>query len=219
MKTTYRQLNLDNCFGISHLLKRFFDIVFSLLALIVLSPVFLIIALLIKKSSPGPAFYSSIRIGKNWKPIRCWKFRTMYVDADHQLQKVLSSDSALRKEWETYRKLKNDPRIIPIGQFLRKTSLDELPQFWNVLLGDLSVVGPRPVTLEEIKTYYGNKAEKILSIRPGITGIWQTSGRNLKTYKQRVRMEEHYVDKRSFFMDLFLVAKTVFVMIKPKGAF
>lgn len=124
----------------------------------------------------------------------------------------------LREEWNTYRKLKCDPRITTVGRFLRKTSLDELPQFWNVLKGDLSIVGPRPPTFEEVGTFFGAKSRKILSIRPGITGLWQTSGRNLLTYEGRVELDETYVDQRTFLMDLKLIAKTILRMLVPKGS-
>jgi undecaprenyl-phosphate galactose phosphotransferase len=143
----------------------------------------------------------------------------MYRDADERLKVMLRADPSLKEEWETYWKLKNDPRITKVGKFLRKTSLDEFPQFWNVLKGDLSVVGPRPVTLDEIEKYYGEKAEKILSLRPGVTGLWQTSGRSLIAFDERVRLEESYVDSRSFLFDLKLIAKTVPTLFNSKGAF
>lgn len=143
----------------------------------------------------------------------------MFIDADLRLRQLLQSDPALKEEWENYRKLKDDPRITNIGKWLRKTSLDELPQFWNVIKGDLSVVGPRPVTEEEIKKYYGDKAEKILSIRPGITGLWQTSGRNLLSFEERLVLEVNYVDHRSFLLDLKLICKTIPAILFSKGAY
>lgn len=144
-------------------IKRSFDLVFSLLCLVTGSPVFLIIAFLIYITSPGKVIYSHERIGRGGKPFRCYKFRSMYADADKRLNDLLAKNPDLKKEWETTFKLKNDPRVTPFGLFLRKTSLDEIPQFWNVLKGDLSVVGPRPVVNEEIKKYYCMKAYKILS--------------------------------------------------------
>ena len=132
---------------------------------------------------------------------------------------MLKKDPRLQAEWNQYFKLKEDPRITPMGRFLRKTSLDELPQFWNVLKGDLSVVGPRPLTMKEVVDYLGEKAPKILSIRPGITGIWQVSGRNHISMSERVRLDEAYVEKRTFWLDLFLVCKTVIVMLVPRGAY
>lgn len=157
------------------------------------------IAALIKVTSPGPVLYVCRRVGRHGKAIDCWKFRTMCQNADQMLKELLAQDPVIRLEWETYYKLKDDPRINSVGRFLRKTSLDELPQFWNVLMGDLSVVGPRPVTEEEIEKYFKEKKEKILSVRPGLTGIWQTSGRSLLTFEERVKLEESYVDTSRLF--------------------
>jgi undecaprenyl-phosphate galactose phosphotransferase len=143
----------------------------------------------------------------------------MFQDADIRLKELLENSPELKKEWETFWKLQNDPRITEFGGFLRRTSLDELPQFWNVLKGDLSVVGPRPVTADEIERFYGEKADKILSMRPGITGLWQTSGRNLITFEERVNLEESYIESQSFFYDLKLILKTIPSMFFSKGAF
>ena len=152
-------------------------------------------------------------------PFNCYKFRTMYRDANSRLQDILSSDPVKMKEWNASHKLKNDPRITPIGQFLRSTSLDELPQFWNVLKGDLSVVGPRPVTKEEVIKHFGPKAHKIFSVRPGITGLWQVSGRSNTTYTSRIKFDEHYVDNRSLRLDLKIVAQTIPSVLMRKGAY
>lgn len=208
-------------FKIRHFpLKRFFDIVFSLFCLLVGAPVFFLIALLIYITSPGRVVYSHERVGRGGKPFKCYKFRSMYADADQRLQHLLAKDKKLKKEWEATFKLKKDPRVTPFGLFLRKTSLDELPQFWNVLKGDLSVVGPRPVVKEEIEKYYCLKAYKILSIRPGLTGPWQVSGRsNIQSYDERIRLDEYYVDHPSFFYDLKLIAKTIPAMMFAKGAY
>lgn len=200
-------------------IKRTFDILFSLFVLLAFSPVYLLIGLAIKISSKGNVFYFQERIGRGGKTFHCFKYRTMYEDADERLQDILSNHPELKDEWEQTRKLKNDPRITPVGLFLRKTSLDELPQFVNVLKGDLSVVGPRPVVQEEITNHFGHKAYKILSIRPGITGIWQVSGRSDTSYENRVKMDEKYVDTRSFWLDLLLVLKTIPCMIFSKGAY
>ncbi len=199
--------------------KRIFDTLFSLGAILFFLPLGLIIALLIKLTSAGPVFYSSKRVGKGGQPIYCWKFRTMYQDADKKLLEILKENPKLKKEWDTYFKLKDDPRISGIGRILRKTSLDELPQFWNVFKGDLSVVGPRPVTEEEIKKYFGEKAAKILSVRPGLTGIWQTSGRSLLTFEERIRLEESYVDRQSLVFDLLIIFKTIPMIFISKGAY
>jgi undecaprenyl-phosphate galactose phosphotransferase len=200
-------------------IKRIFDIIFSLCALISFLPFGLIITTLIKITSQGPVFYACKRVGKGGKKIFCWKFRTMCLDADKMLQEILAQDPVLRLEWETYYKLKDDPRINAIGQFLRKTSLDEFPQFWNVLKGELSVVGPRPVTEEEVQKYFGSKAAKILSVRPGLTGIWQTSGRSLLTFEERIRLEESYIDHHSLRLDFRIICKTIPAMFLSKGAF
>ena len=208
-------------------IKRIFDILFSLLVLILFSPVYLIISLIILISSPHKVFYLSERIGRGGRIIKCIKFRTMYKDAEIILHKLLMQNNNLKNEWERYQKLKKDPRITPIGQLLRKTSLDELPQFINVLKGDLSIVGPRPFVLigpkdefhQEIKKYLGNKTKKILSIRPGITGLWQISGRSDLPIKQRLLIEEKYVDNQSFWMDIYLIFKTIPKIFFSKGAF
>jgi undecaprenyl-phosphate galactose phosphotransferase len=143
----------------------------------------------------------------------------MHQGAEETLRKMLAESPTMQKEWDTYFKLKDDPRVSGIGRFLRKTSMDELPQFWNVLKGDLSVVGPRPVTEEEVKKYYRDKADKILSVRPGLTGIWQTSGRNLLTFDERIQLEEQYIDKQSFLLDLGIIFKTIPHLFFAKGAF
>jgi len=200
-------------------MKRLFDIVFSLFAIFFFLPIALVLALAIKLSSRGPIFYSCGRVGRFGGQIQCWKFRTMSLDAEKRLTDILKSDPKKKQEWETYYKLKDDPRVTPVGRFLRKTSLDELPQFWNVLKGDLSVVGPRPVTSEEVSKYFGSKASKILSVRPGLTGIWQTSGRSLLTFEERVALEEAYIDKRSLFLDLRIIFKTIPVLFSARGAF
>ncbi len=199
--------------------KRAFDILFSSFFMAIGSPIFLTIFLMVKWGSKGPVIYSHERIGRGGIPFKCYKFRSMYPDADERLAEILKSCPQKKAEWEATHKLKEDPRITKIGAFLRKTSLDELPQFWNVLIGDLSVVGPRPVVRKEIITHFGPKAGKILSIRPGLTGIWQVSGRNNTSYKKRIQLDEQYVDNHSFFGDLLLIFKTVPQMIFSKGAY
>lgn len=203
-------------------LKRGFDILFSLIALFCCAPLLLLIALIVKLSSPGPIFYCSLRIGREGRLFKFWKFRSMYRDADERLEHILNSDRRLRREWERYYKLKNDPRLTRIGKFIRKTSIDEFPQFWNVLVGDLSVVGPRPYLpreAETIKKIIGSRMQWMLSVRPGLTGLWQTSGRNFLTFEQRVRLDLKYVEERNFFYDLRLILKTIPVLLFPKGAF
>ena len=143
----------------------------------------------------------------------------MCENAEQKLKEILAQNPKLKQEWKTYYKLKSDPRIHGVGKFLRKTSLDEFPQFWNVLRGDLSVVGPRPVTEEEVRKYFREKAAKILSVKPGLTGIWQISGRNLLTFDQRVQLEETYVEQQSMILDIKIIFKTVFHLFAAKGAF
>lgn len=199
--------------------KRFFDIIFSIGALILCLPIFIAIILAVRLSSRGEAIYSHARVGRHGKIFRCYKFRTMFADADARLNDLLASDSNLLQEWSATRKLKDDPRVTPIGKFLRKTSLDELPQFWNVLKGDLSVVGPRPLVPDEVAECLGDKATKILSVRPGLTCTWQVSGRNDVSYSTRIKLDEEYVDTRSFLLDLKLIALTLPCMINSKGAY
>lgn len=207
-------------FEIRHIpIKRFFDILFSLLALVLCAPLFLIIALAVRFSSPGKVIYYQKRIGRGGKPFHCYKFRTMYPDADKRLIELLESDPSLKAEWKKTCKLKNDPRVTPIGSFLRKTSLDEFPQFMNVLKGDLSVVGPRPVVQVEVMEHLGPKAAKILSIRPGLTGLWQISGRNDISYEKRIQLDEHYIDHHSLLLDIKLIIKTIPAMIFSRGAY
>lgn len=196
--------------------KRFFDILFSLSVLILFSPVYLLLAVLIAIASPGPVFYVQERVGKNSQPFGCMKFRTMVENADEMLLDIMTTSPDLRQEFEDNFKLKHDPRITWIGRFLRLTSLDEFPQFWNVLKGDMSVVGPRPLVVEELPKY-GRHIDKVLNIRPGITGLWQVSGRNDIPYPRRVQMDVYYVNFRNFWMDLWLIVKTIGVVIFPKN--
>lgn len=200
-------------------IKRMFDIFFSLTCLALGLPLFGLLALIVKLSSKGPVLYGHERIGRGGKFFKCYKFRTMYADADERLKKLLDSDPDLKQEWESSFKLKKDPRTTPIGKFLRKTSLDELPQFLNVLKGDLSVVGPRPVVELEVMKFFGPKATKILSIRPGLTCLWQVSGRSDTSYSRRISLDEQYVDKRSLALDMKIIARTVPAMFGSKGAY
>ncbi len=198
--------------------KRLFDVCFSTLVLILGLPVYLLIALLIKCTSYGPIFFVDRRLGKNFKIIRLYKFRTMYCDAEKKLSELLDTNPKLRMEWNMHCKLRSDPRITPLGRILRKTSCDELPQFLNVFLGDLSVVGPRPFAIDT-RSFLGKKAKKILSVKPGLTGIWQISGRSLLPLQKRLLLDERYVESHGFLSDLGIILKTIPVMIFPKGAF
>lgn len=197
-------------------LKRGFDIVFSLLVLVLCAPLYLLLIGLVAFTSPGPIFYIQKRVGKNYRPFRCFKFRTMVQDAEDVLEDLMAQSPQIRQEFADNFKLKRDPRITPVGYFLRLTSLDELPQFWNVLKGDMSVVGPRPLVDEELGRY-GDFMSTVLSIRPGITCIWQVSGRNDVPYNQRIQMDLRYVRSRSMALDLQLILKTFRVVIFPKG--
>ncbi len=196
--------------------KRAFDIAFSLFVLIVFSPLYLILALLIASSSPGPIFYVQQRVGKNHRLFGCIKFRTMVYNADEVLAQMMADCPQMRAEFADNFKLKEDPRITWIGKFLRLTSLDEFPQFLNVLVGDMSVVGPRPLIPDELQKY-GNQIDKVLTIRPGITGLWQVSGRNDIPYPQRVKMDVYYVSARNWLMDLWIIVKTIGVVIFPNN--
>lgn len=207
-------------FVIKHIpIKRIFDISFSSVILVLISPILLFIAFLVSINCKGKIIFSQQRIGRGGKPFQCYKFCTMSPHAEIKLVEILANDPLRRKEWEEKRKLTSDPRVTFIGKFLRKTSLDELPQFWNVIKGDLSIVGPRPVVAEEIQKYFGPKAQKILSIRPGITGPWQVLGRSDLTYSTRISMDEQYVENHSFTQDCWLILKTIPAMIRHRGAY
>lgn len=198
------------------LAKRLFDILFSLAILILFSPLYLILAGLIAWSSPGPIFYIQERVGRNHQTFGCIKFRTMVINADQVLEDMMRENPEIREEFAENFKLKKDPRITWIGHFLRITSLDEFPQFFNVLKGDMSVVGPRPLVPDEIHKY-GKYINKILTIRPGITGLWQVSGRNDIPYHQRVQIDGYYVSYRHFLMDIWIVLKTIGIVLFPRN--
>ena len=201
-------------------LKRSGDILFSLAVLGLGSPVLLFLALLVKLSSPGPVFYVQRRVGRGYQRFGCIKFRTMRPDADAVLAKVLEQDQVLRAEYERDFKLKRDPRITSIGRFLRRSSLDELPQFLNVLRGEMSVVGPRPIVDKEL-VRYGDYMDEVASVRPGLTGLWQVSGRNNLSYKKRVKLDLAYARGRSFTLDLAIILRTFGVLLLPmdRGAY
>ncbi len=193
---------------------------FSILVLTIGLPLFLLIAFLVVVSSPGPVFYIQTRVGRNYQSFGCIKFRTMRPDADEELSVVLEKSPKLRKEFERDFKLRDDPRITPIGRFLRRSSLDELPQFINVIRGEMSVVGPRPIVEKELERY-GAFMQEVASVRPGLTGLWQVSGRNNLTYNERVRLDLKYARNRSFFLDLNIIFKTFGVLLLPvdRGAY
>ena len=202
------------------IIKTIFDLFFSSTILVVGLPIFLIIASLIKLSSRGPIFYSQKRIGKNKKTFNCIKFRTMHPEAEDILENLITNNEKLRKEFEETHKLKNDPRITNIGKFLRKTSLDEIPQFLNVIRMEMSIIGPRPIVKNEIQKY-GESYNKVISLKPGITGLWQVSGRNNLSYKRRVILDCLYVDNISPLLDLRIIIRTFGVIFFPndRGAY
>ena len=197
--------------------KRAFDIVASAAALIILSPIMLIAAVLVYVDDPGKVFYGHVRIGKNGKPFKMWKFRSMYMNADKMID-LLTPEQA--KQYYTEFKIDNDPRITKIGNFLRKTSLDELPQLFNVLCNDMSLVGPRPLIESEIQTYYEDTHDVLLAVKPGVTGYWQAYARNNATYQsgERQKMEMYYVQHASLWFDIKIFFKTIVSVIKKEGA-
>ncbi len=195
-------------------IKRAIDVIISLIGLILLSPIFLLLAIIIKIDSKGPVFFSHTRYGKNGKKFKMYKFRTMYENAQDMIKDFTPEQM---KEWKENFKLKDDPRITKVGKFLRKTSLDELPQIVNIIKGDLSIIGPRPVIEEELEKYGDNK-DKFLSVTPGLTGYWQANGRSSTTYEQRMEMELYYIDHISPKLDVKIFFKTIESVIKKEGA-
>lgn len=200
------------------LVKKLFDLTTSLVLFVILAIPMIIIAALIKSTSRGPAIFSQIRIGKNDRPFKCYKFRTMYNDAEQRLNALLEESAEARIEWNRQRKLSNDPRITKIGRFLRETSLDELPQIFNVLKGDMSLVGPRPVTRQEIDEYYKDQAKLCFGVPPGVTGLWQVSGRSNTAYDYRITLDSWYVRNWNLWLDIVILFKTVRVVVKKEGA-
>ncbi len=204
-------------FSVEHALKRFVDIVGSLFLAVVFSP--LILAVFIASMAYGEtSIFRHRRVGRNGEYFDCLKFRTMVPNAADMLEQILASDPELRAEWERDQKLKDDPRVTPLGKFLRSTSLDELPQLWNVLRGEMSLVGPRPVTREELLRY-GRNAVIYMLVRPGVTGLWQVSGRNNSEYRRRVAMDVCYVKNQSAVLDAWILLKTVLVVVTGHGAY
>lgn len=199
--------------------KRIIDIIGGLVGVILLIPITLCVYIvrIIKKENDGPLFYVQLRIGKNGKEFRFYKFRTMVMNADEKLEEYLEQNEEARQEYEKYKKLKHDPRITELGEFLRKTSIDEFPQFINVLKGNMSLVGPRPYLHREIKDM-GDNYYTIISVKPGLTGYWQVNGRNDKDFKERTNMDVAYVHDRTLFLDIKFLIKTVLKAFKKEGA-
>lgn len=197
--------------------KRIFDIIVATLAILCLSPLIIGI-ILCARASCGSALFRHRRVGQGGKIFDCMKFRTMVPNADQVLQDLLDSNREIKEEWLRDHKLRDDPRVTRVGRFLRRTSLDELPQLWNVLRGEMSLVGPRPVVPDELRRY-GTKVEVFLSARPGITGLWQVSGRNDMDYRRRVAIDVCYVRSKSLVLDVVILAKTLPAVIRASGAY
>ena len=195
-------------------IKRLIDIIGSLIGIILLSPIYIIIAILIKFDSPGKIVFGHTRKGKGGKDIKVYKFRTMYSNANEIFESFTSEQ---KEEYYKNFKLDNDPRVTKLGGFLRKTSLDELPQLFNILKGDMSIVGPRPIVEKEISKY-GDKAEKLFSVVPGLAGYWQANGRSDTTYEERVEMDMYYIDNMSFYLDVKILFQTAISVLKGECA-
>lgn len=194
--------------------KRMLDIVASVIGLIVLSPVFLIVSLAIKAEDRGPIFYSQVRLGKGQRPFKMYKFRSMIVDADKKLEKLLKQNEV---EGAMF-KMKEDPRITRVGRFIRKHSLDELPQLWNVLVGDMSLVGPRPPLEREVVDYSEYDKQRLI-VKPGCTGFWQVTARNDVDFEGMVRLDLEYIKRSSILFDIGILFRTVTIVFKPNGAY
>lgn len=199
--------------------KRLIDLFLGLVLLSVTLPLFLLLAILVKLDSPGPVIYADRRLGQGGRIFRCYKFRTMYTQSIGLLKKHWQDNPESKEEWDRYGKLKqHDPRVTRWGKWLRKSSLDELPQLWNVIKGEMSLVGPRPYLVDE-KPAMGEYAEAILSVNPGITGLWQVSGRNELEFGERLQIDFHYVNHRNYGLDCRILLRTVAAVISRKGAY
>jgi len=199
--------------------KRLLDIIGALSFFLLLGWLFAIVWILVLITTGSPAIYKHPRVGRGGREFNCLKFRSMVTNSDEVLSRLLETDTAAKAEWDATFKLKNDPRITPFGKFIRKTSLDELPQFWNVLRGDMSLVGPRPVVQKELDQHYGLYTPIYCSVRPGVTGPWQVGGRSDLNYAERVALDTQYVQNRSLSGDINLLLKTVKVFVDHKGSY
>ena len=197
--------------------KWLLDKTLAVIAFAMLSPFFVLVPLAVKLTSRGPVFYRQKRLGKKGREIRVWKFRSMYADADERLKRILAEDPARRAEWEANFKLADDPRVTPLGRFLRKTSIDEFPQLFNVFSGEMALVGPRPIVRDEVK-YYGGAYSTFASVKPGITGLWQASGRSDTDYARRVALDVQYVLNWSPWMDIWILFRTIGAVLFMRGA-
>lgn len=197
--------------------KRVLDIAGAIVLATVFSPFILAIIVLMRRDK-GPIIYRHRRVGRDGRTFECLKFRTMVADADKVLMELLERDPAIKAEWVRDHKLRSDPRVTSIGKFLRRTSLDELPQLWNVVRGEMSLVGPRPVVREELLRY-GRNVRAYLSAKPGITGLWQVKGRNDTDYRRRVVLDTYYVRNQNLLLDLYILLKTTRVVLGGSGAY
>ena len=197
--------------------KWLLDRLLAVIAFVLLLPFFIVVPILVKLTSRGPVFYRQNRLGQGGRPIRVWKFRSMYADADARLAAILAADPAKKAEWEANFKLVDDPRVTPLGRFLRKTSIDEFPQLFNVFAGDMALVGPRPIVSDEVK-YYGAAYDIFASVHPGVTGLWQASGRCGTDYARRVALDTYYVLNWSPWMDVWILFRTVSAVLFMRGA-
>jgi Undecaprenyl-phosphate galactose phosphotransferase WbaP len=197
--------------------KLALELVLTLLLLMVLSPVFLVLSIVVKASSKGPVLFRQKRIGRGRRMFDCLKFRTMYTDAEQRLEEMLASDAALREEWLRYARIPDDPRVTRVGRFLRRFSLDEWPQLWNVLRGEMALVGPRPYLPVE-SDRIGESLDTIVRVRPGMTGLWQVSGRTSLPFKERLTLDEFYIRNWSLWMDLSILLRTLRAVISARGA-
>ena len=204
---------------LEHALKRVFDLASVLVILALFGWLMVIIAVAVRLSGGSKVLYGHTRVGRNGRLFQCLKFRSMVANSDEVLRNLLANDPDARAQWERDFKLKDDPRITRIGRFIRKTSLDELPQLWNVIKGEMSIVGPRPVVQAEFDQYYGGAREHYLSVPPGLTGLWQVSGRNDLDYAQRIELDKSYVENSNIFYDFIIVMRTVKVMVVRRGAY
>jgi lipopolysaccharide/colanic/teichoic acid biosynthesis glycosyltransferase len=198
-------------------LFRLLDLAIGIIAIVIFGPLLMALAILIYASDPGPIFFVQQRIGYNGRSFACFKFRTMVVDAQERLARLIEEDPAARLEWERDHKLRNDPRITPLGRFLRKSSFDELPQFFNLINGTMSAVGPRPIVVAEI-TRYGRWFGDYCRVKPGITGLWQVSGRSDTTYRRRVALDVAYSRHRSIGLNLKIMLMTIPAVLAARGS-